>query len=444
MKIGYLMQQGVEIRRPPYDGPAIHVREVVEELKRLGHSVRVLVRLDGTIWQSDDLERYEPVPVPALDAGPLRLVERVVRRVQSELRLPYAALFESLRFALACQQALEGYDLLYERLSWMGYGGGIAARWLRVSLVLESNGDHLADLEAKGIAPQGVQRHLSLALMHRAVRRASHTVVTGDGWRTNFIERWGIAPDTITTIENGTSLVRLLSREQLRCFSKREDANHITTLAYVGGFLPWHGLAVLLRALASAIQQGTRLRLLLIGSGVGVDEARQQVQEHGLSGVVTFTGHLAQQEFAPLLAAADVGVSPYCGWKEFSGLKLFDYKAAGLPTIASGRDGQPQTLRHGETGLIVPPCDDEALAAAMIHLAGDPTLRKRMGRTARIEAENSHGWDHTVQRLTQLFATIADEHSTVSNRAGVRHGVFNRATSNSDEPKKPQRQSSAL
>jgi glycosyltransferase involved in cell wall biosynthesis len=404
LRIGYVMQEGVEIRRPPFNGPANHVREVVQGLVRRGHQVRVVVRVGGRIWRSDDLNEFVPVTAPSLDRGPLRLIERGTRRIQSALQLPYAAMWESLRFADACVQELRGFDLVYERIGWVAYGAGLAARRLDVPLVLEDNGDQLFDLEAKGIAPQGVQRTLSVSLMRAAVRRAAHVVSSGAGWREQFITRWGYDPARVTTIENGTVLLDELRREQLPAFAP--DAAAATgpaTLVYVGGFYPWHGVPVLFEALAAARARGAQARLLMIGSGDGFESARELAASLGLGGDVTFIGHLKPQEYAPLLAAADIGVSPYCGWPEFSGLKVLDYKAAGLPTIASGVNGHPPTLKHGHTGLIVPPGNVEALRDAILELSGNARLRRCMGRAARLEAESMHAWEHTVERLEQVF-----------------------------------------
>lgn len=405
MKIGYLMQHGVEIRYPPFNGPANHVRHIVKELEKLGHHVRVLVRLDGKIWKTDNLEDFYPVTVSWFDKGLLRLIEAGIRRIQSELRFPYVAFFESVRFATACRQELPDYDLLFERLNWPDYGGSLAAKWLKIPLVLEDNGDQLFDLEAKGIAPRGVQRRLSLALMGRAIKQADHTVSTGAGWRRQFIERWKVTPDTVTTVENGTSLVDLLNRNQLGSFQLRRDTDKVM-LVYVGGFYPWHGIPVLLPAFARALAQGVQAELLLIGAGDGLDEAKKLVNELNISSTVTFAGHLSPKIYAPLLAQANIGVSPYCGWKEFSGLKILDYKAAGLPTIASGLDGQPPTLRHEHTGLIVTPCDEDELCNAIVRLCIDPELRQQMGQAARLEAEQIHGWNYTAARLEQIFIRV--------------------------------------
>jgi glycosyltransferase involved in cell wall biosynthesis len=275
-----------------------------------------------------------------------------------------------------------------------------------VPLVVEYNGDHLMDLEAKGQAPAGLQRRLSVALMGGAVRRAAHVVATGEGWREHFIRQWRYDPARVSVIENGTTLVRRLERQDLRAFQPAEAAGSPIQLVYLGAFYAWHGVPVLLRALARARRQDPRLRLCLIGSGNGLAQARQQAAEAGLEAVVEFTGQLEPKAFASRLAQADIGLSPYCGWKEYSGLKLFDYKAAGLAVIASGENDQPVTLRHGQTAWIVPPCDEDALTEAILHLAADPDLRRRLGRQARLEAEAVHGWDHTASQLERVLEQV--------------------------------------
>jgi glycosyltransferase involved in cell wall biosynthesis len=268
---------------------------------------------------------------------------------------------------------------------------------------MEYNGDPIADLRAKGELPQGLQFRISRSIMGRALRSADRLVATGDGWRQNLIEAWQIEPDRITTVENGTSLVELLDQSQLRSFQECGDLDRPLTLVYLGGFYPWHGITILLQAFAEIIDGQVDLRLLLIGSGAGESEARSLVLELGLGERVLFLGQLTDQEYAPYLAGADIGLSPYCGWPEYSGLKLFDYKAAGLATIASGEHGKPATLAHGLTGWIVPPCEPSALAQAILNLAAKPELRTEMGRRARFEAESQHRWSHTARKIEQVL-----------------------------------------
>jgi glycosyltransferase involved in cell wall biosynthesis len=402
MKIAYLLEGSEEIRRPPYNGPANHVRQIIKELLARGHSVRLLARLDGQIWRSDDLDEFTPLAGVPLDIGWRRLSEKGVRRTQSLLKLPYWGYFESLRFAQACQRELVGYDIFLERFSWMMYGGLLAARRMHIPWVAEYNGNPLADLEAKHAAPQGLQRMISVGLTRWLLNQADHVIATGDGWRSSCLEDWRVNPPKVSVIENGTELVAQLDRGMLKAFQPLELIQPVQ-IVYLGGFYPWHGIQVLLKSLHKALAQGVKLRLLLIGSGNGVEEALQMVDDLGLKEMVEFTGSLTAEQYAPYLAKSDIGVSPYCGWKEYSGLKLFDYKAAGLACIASGENGQPATLEHGETGWIVPPCDEDQLTQALVLLASQTELRRRLGQAARKDAEASHAWEHTVNKLETLF-----------------------------------------
>ena len=406
MKIGYVMQAGAaDMRAKPLSGPANHVKHVCQELTALGHTVEMLLKLDGQIWHTTDLQTFRPIHTPWLEGGPLRLGQRMIRRVQSATHSPYAAFFDALEFAFACRQTLQDCDLLYERMGWMGYGSTLAAQWLRIPLCLEVNGDHLDEMKTLGMAPDGGQKWLSMRLMRWMTGRAAHVITTGDGWRQRFLDRWPVAPGQVTSVENGSEVVTLLRREQLRPFRPLASAEPVK-LVYVGGFEKWHGITVLLQALAIAIKQGAPLTLYLLGAGPEQQVIEATIKTLGLQNAVTMTGFVDIVTLSRYLADADIGLCPYCGRVEYSGLKLLDYKAAGLATIASGANGQPVVIKDGQTGMIVPPCDETALAGALLALSRDHTLRRQMGSLARIEAEREHSWRHTAQRLEAIFTQV--------------------------------------
>ena len=405
MKIAYLLEGQEEIRQPPFNGPAVHVRQVIQELLHRGHQVRLLARLDGQIWKSDDLIHFDGLSAVALDGGWQRLAEKAIRKTQTILKMPYWGYFESLRFAQACQRELVGCDVFLERFAWMNYGGLLAARRMNIPWVTEYNGNPLADLTAKKADPQRLQRAISIRLTRWVLNQADHVIATGDGWQTSCIEDWGAKPEKISVIENGTELLQQLDRNRLQAF-RDLDPSRPVQIVYLGGFYPWHGIEILLRALCKVWEGGLQIRLMLIGAGDGMRGAQDLVKDLGLARIVEFTGNLSAAEYAPYLANADIGVSPYCGWQEYSGLKLFDYKAAGLACIASGENGQPKTLHHGKTGWIVPPCDVDELSRAILRIANDHSLRRTLGRSARIEAEAEHGWDRTTDKIEELLVKI--------------------------------------
>jgi len=402
-----MQEGGPDVRKKPLTGPANHVWQIFKELQNLGHQTSLIARYDERIWKSDDLVNFEPLCIPRYDDGPIRLLEKVLRGIQSRFHLPYANLFESLRFSEACYQELAGFDLLYERMGWMGYGGGFAAHRLGIPLILEANnGDFITELERLGVAPKGFQRWLAIKLMRRAAHQADYIVATGDGHRERFIEWWGVEASKVSVVENGSEVVNLLKRDDLRAFQKNIAPAKRLNSVFVGAFEPWHGLLILIPAMAKAISEIPSIHLILIGSGTQKEEILKLIQELNLDNHITLTGQLDIHQVIDYLADADIGVSPYCGWMEFSGLKLFDYKSAGLAIIASGKDGKPATLTHGKTGWIVPPCDEVALSDAIIKIASNAKLRQSMGQAARIEAEENHSWTQTTKQLLQIFNQV--------------------------------------
>ncbi len=220
MKIVYLLQNGSDMRKPPFDGPANHIHHVIKELEALGHSIKFIIGINHKIYLSDDLVHYNLIEMPGLETGFPRFVERVIRKIQTILHLPYAGFFESRRFAQACIDHAADADLIFERLSWMGYGSVFAAKQLAVPLVIEYNGDPLHDLEAKGIAPKGLQRNLSAFLLRYTLNHANFLIASGNGWRDNLMNKWKIQPHKIEVIENGTELVNLIDSKKIKNYSQ--------------------------------------------------------------------------------------------------------------------------------------------------------------------------------------------------------------------------------
>ena len=423
MKIAYINQLGTDIRTPPFNGPANHIRQVVSGLKELGHQVTVMVGLDGDYWITDDLESFRVVNNRQAGLKNAGFFERIIRRLQRNLHIPYTGWFDNYRFSMVCRHEFSGYDVILERISWMGYGTAIAAKKMGIPLVVEYNGDPLHDLDAKNQAPTGLQRQVAVNRYQFVLNNASKIIASGTGWSKNLIDKWRISPDKITTIENGTTLVDQLLRGDLKSFKTNENRAEEITIVYLGGFYPWHGTDLLLKAFRTNLELFSNIKLIMIGAGDGFQETQNLARQFELEKHITFTGQLSSEDFAPILANADIAVSPYCGWVEYSGLKLFDYKAAGLAIIASGENGAPVTINHGDTGLIIAPCDLQALTDTIHNLILDRNLRIKLGQNARKDSELNNTWKITSRKIeTQLI-------ETVSLKKGLK-GQFSKGLSN--------------
>jgi glycosyltransferase involved in cell wall biosynthesis len=137
--------------------------------------------------------------------------------------------------------------------------------------------------------------------------------------------------------------------------------------------------ALVLDILPALLRQFPRLRLVLVGDGELQATLGAQAAALGVTAQVVFAG--AQADVARLLPALDVFVLP--SLTEGLSIALLEAAAAGLPIVATAVGGNPEIVRHGDTGLLVPPADGPALLAAVGRLLADAPGRELLGARAR-------------------------------------------------------------
>jgi len=140
-------------------------------------------------------------------------------------------------------------------------------------------------------------------------------------------------------------------------------------------------------------------RLILVGGGEMEHLLRQRVAELELSNV-TLTGAVTREEVPAYLALADVFVH-HSRYEAF-GLGILEAMRAGLPVIACDVGGVPEIITDGVNGLLIPPSDPVAMAAAVTRLAESPELRGRLSAAARDRAAE-FSWDRLVSRYEGLY-----------------------------------------
>lgn len=173
-------------------------------------------------------------------------------------------------------------------------------------------------------------------------------------------------------------------------------------VVFVGRLVTYKGVDVLLRAMRDVPG-----RLVVVGSGPEEERLRAQAAELGLGERVTFTGRVAAAELAGLVAAADVGVLPSVTRAEAFGLSMVEMMSCGVPVVCTEVGTATSFVNvHRETGLVVPPGDPAALAAALRQLLADADLRGRMGEAARRRATERFGFEATLRGITAVYDEV--------------------------------------
>ena len=176
-------------------------------------------------------------------------------------------------------------------------------------------------------------------------------------------------------------------------------------LLFVGALTKWHGykgLDILLAALSKTSRIRPDVRLLVVGEGERREDFSQMSRSLNISKNVVFAGNVADSSLPKYYSAADALVLPSKDMSEGFGLTLLEANACGKPVLASNVGGIPSVVKNEFNGLLVPPNDAEALAAAIMRLVEKPDLTLKMGRNGRKFAL-SHDWKLVASQTEKVY-----------------------------------------
>jgi L-malate glycosyltransferase len=194
--------------------------------------------------------------------------------------------------------------------------------------------------------------------------------------RERLSTRFTVHAPRVRTIYNGVDLTRFTPPAER---SRAVGDVHILAAAYL---IRDKGVDHLLPALTRAGLR--RARLTVVGDGPELERLREQSRALGIAERMSFLG--LRSDLHLLMRDADIFVHPVL-WQEAFGLTVVEAMASGCPVVASRVGAVPELVADRETGILVPPGDRDALAAAVEQLAIDPALRARLGAAGRRRAE---------------------------------------------------------
>ncbi len=173
-------------------------------------------------------------------------------------------------------------------------------------------------------------------------------------------------------------------------------------MLFVGRLVPYKGLDVLLKA-----AQRVPATILIAGDGPLAEPLKAQAAAAGLGSRVQFLGHLTDKEIVANFHACDVFVLPSVTRAETFGVVQLEAMACGKPVVSTNLPtGVPWVNRHLETGLVVPPGDEDALAAALTTLVSDPAWSRRMGERAQLRVHEEFTVATMVARSSALYRDV--------------------------------------
>jgi len=179
------------------------------------------------------------------------------------------------------------------------------------------------------------------------------------------------------------------------------------TIICIASLEEYKGHPYLLEACAQLKAEGIDFRCLLVGEGSQRSHLESQIMQLGLDNHVTLLGRQPRSRVQKLLDEADVMALPSVvaksGKKEGIPVALMEALAMELPAIATRISGVPELIVDGETGLLVPERDAQALATALLRMYNEPELGRRFGPTGRAKVMQEFNLHHSAATLYNMF-----------------------------------------
>jgi glycosyltransferase involved in cell wall biosynthesis len=235
--------------------------------------------------------------------------------------------------------------------------------------------------------------------MQSYVGRRADRVITVSECSAREIERlMGIPSSRIRVVYNGIDTDVFRSLDGL---PKKSNS-----LIFVGNTEDRKkGIIYLLQAM-KMLENDCQLKLTIIDGGAPEAQYAPALMERiNLDGRVTFARRLSGDDLVRWYAAADIAVVP--SMFEGFGLPAAEAMACEVPVIAFAAGALPELVADGETGILVPPADVPALAAAIKRLVENNELRLRMAKEARKRVQRKFNWEQAARQILNVYQEVA-------------------------------------
>lgn len=393
-------------------GMNVYVRELARELGARGIEIDVYTR-----WREPaDPQIHQIAPnarVIHVESGPIGYLPKmdVYERIDQ---------FTASVASYAEQNGLR-YDLIHSHY-WLSavVARELSRRWSVPVIQMF----HTLGLVRREFVDEDIdgESDVRVEIERRAMAESSTVVAASEIEADELVELYGADRRRLAIVPCGvdTELFRPMRQSDARAALGRDQCERL--VLFVGRIEQIKGVDVLLKALGLLFFRRPDLRsevcLVVVGGALDpgddasetekVTELRRLVHANRMEDRVDFVGSLDQERLATWYSAADICAVP--SLTESFGLVALESMACGTPVVATRVGGLQTVVEHGESGLLVPAGDYQALAEAMNQVLGDARLRMHLAHGSRERAER-FTWHAVGDGIEALYQRVLAEHA---------------------------------
>jgi glycosyltransferase involved in cell wall biosynthesis len=319
-------------------------------------------------------------------------------------RLMEAVVFDVLDFP---EYGAEGFAYQLDRTPW---------NWVPVVVQLHAPLEMF--VEHIGWPERGSDFHRVGTLMEEiSIKRADALMACSANIADLTAGYYGVPRESIAVVHCG------VDAEAFRPAPRRASDSGRPTVLFVGNIVGNKGVEVALEAVLRLRSKYPEIRLQILGSrSAMLEEFQARIGAAEAEANFEFPGFIERAALPQFYQEADV----FCSPAQYEGgvANVFiEAMACGCPVVASTAGGGPEAVTEGETGLLVPPNDVDAVVRALDRILADAPLRERMGRAARRRVEEYFAMDKYIQRVLAVYHQAIEHSRETLDRLKAERGL---------------------
>ena len=370
----------------------VHIASIVHALEKLGHRVTML-----SPPGIDPLGAAGNAPVDKSDVSTrgVQTVWKWISRYLPNSLFEIGEVLYNIPAARRLEDALaaQRYDIVYERYAFFLIAGALKARKYKVPFVLEAN-------EVSGIrgrARRQTFRRLC-GLFERTLFRRCQGILTVSSHLRNRVLARGVPPERVWVVPNAVDIEKFAAVQRDASLGTQLGLEGRQVIVVAGWFDKWDRLDFLIEALARLVESFPNVRLLMVGDGPVLGEARKRVADLRLGDHVVFAGAVSRQEVMRYLCLGDVAVLPHSN--EFgSPVVMFEFMGLRVPVVAPRLEPIEDVHVDGQTALLFTPLDLNEFVARIGAYLASAELRREIAGRAFEKLAREHTWEFNAKQI---------------------------------------------
>ena len=403
---------------PHCGGQGVYIRNLSCALKNLGHDVDVIAGPPAAylpegvgLHQLPSLDLYSPENLfrtPSLKelSHPINLLEWLG---MTTMGFPEPFTF-GIRAYQFLRKRLGDYDIIHDNQN-LSYGVWALSRLCPTIATIHHPITVDRDLAVNTVRAgwkkfKAHRWHSFIGMQKRVARHFSHIITVSECSRVDIARDYIIPQKKFRIVPNGIDTNVFFPIPE----TKREQNRIITTNS---ADMALKGLYHLLRAVAM-MAAARPIHLVVIGTPKKKGGIVKLIRKLGIKDLITFTGRISNAEFVRQYARASVAVVP--SLYEGFGLPVGEAMACAVPVVSTTGGALPEVM--GQAGLLVPPGDEQALAAAISKILDNPTLAAKLGHAGYERVHRLFTWEKAAQITVKVYKEAIMAHL---NKGLIKH-----------------------